>query len=104
MFTSKQVFKIKKNSRKCACVTTIRSMEALKQITVRDIRRHAEVLAGDWIACEVASGAYTLQCGQSVLYTINTGKPRLFRTLDAVKLAMQQEIGITEFKVETLKT
>lgn len=77
-------------------------MEMMKQITVRGIRQRSADFAGEWIASEVESG-YTLRCGEVVLFTVNSGKPRVFRSLDAVKQTLQQEMGITEFKVETLK-
>jgi hypothetical protein len=77
-------------------------MYTMKHITVRALRQKHLALAGDWVAFEVEKG-YTVRCGDSVLYTINGGKPRVFRSLDSVKQTLAQEIGITEFKVEAMK-
>jgi hypothetical protein len=78
-------------------------METLKPITTRHLRQLEPAAMGEWIVQEVEDGGYTVRCGESVLYTINSAKPRVFRSLDAVKQALKLEIGITEFKVEALK-
>jgi len=77
----------------------------IRQMTVRAVRKHADQLAGDWTAVETEEGgSYTLRCGDIEVCTINTRKPRVFRSLDAVKQALKEEMGITEFKVEALNS
>lgn len=69
-------------------------------MTVREFRKHATGIAGEWIAAEdVASGTYTVRCGDVELCTVNGRKPRRFRSLDGLRQALRSEIGITEFRV-----
>lgn len=78
-------------------------MESMRQATARGVRKSEPLRLGEWVAHEVPGG-YTAHCGDVVLHTVNTPKPRVFKTLDAVKRALAREMGVTEFKVETLKT
>ena len=80
---------------------TIGVMEFVKQITMRGIRQLEPASITGWTVSEVESG-YLVRAGETVLYTVNGRKPRLFRTLDAAKQALAVEIGVTEFKVESL--
>jgi hypothetical protein len=68
-------------------------------MTVRDVRKEASSLGGGWTAVELCEG-YALRCGDIELCTVNGREPRVFRTLDALKRTLKEEIGITEFKVE----
>lgn len=77
-------------------------METVKAITVRGFRQKGPLFDSEWTANEVENG-YTVSCGDAVLCTINGGKPRVFKSLDSVKQTLTQEIGITEFKVGTMK-
>lgn len=77
-------------------------METAKAITVRGLRQKGPLLDAEWIANEVENG-YTVRCGDAVLFTVNGGKPRVFRSLDTLKHTLTQEMGITEFKVGALK-
>lgn len=78
-------------------------METIRPMTVREVRKHADQLAGDWTAVETDEvGRYTLRHGDIEVCTVNARKPRVFRSLDAVKQALKEEMGITEFKVEAL--
>lgn len=79
-------------------------MEMIRQMTVRGIRKHADNVAGEWTAVETGDkGCYTLRCGDIELCTVNARKPRIFRSLDAVKQALIDEMGITRFTVEAVK-
>lgn len=83
---------------------TMEAMETVRQMTVREVRKHSDQLAGDWTAVETGEiGRYTLRCGEVEVCTVNARKPRIFRSLDAVKQALKEEMGITEFKVEAVK-
>ena len=69
-------------------------------MTVREFRKHATGIAGEWIVTEDgASGTYKVRCGDVELCTVNGRKPRRFRSLDALHQALKEEIGITEFRV-----
>jgi hypothetical protein len=77
-----------------------RSMTTAQQMTVRDFRKHATGMAGEWIAAQdAASGTYTVRCGDVELCTVNGRKPRRFRSLDVLRQALEEEIGVTEFRV-----
>lgn len=74
-------------------------------MTVREFRKHATGMAGEWIAAEdAASGTYTVRCGDVELCTVNDRKPRKFRSLDVLRRALKEEIGVTEFRVQVGKT
>jgi hypothetical protein len=73
-------------------------------MTVREIRQHASNLADLWTAVEIGAAGYTLRCGDVELCTVNGRKPRVFRTLDAVKSAVKGEIGQEGFRVEFLSS
>lgn len=77
-------------------------MEVMRQITSRVVRQREPLRSSEWVACEI-EGGYTLRSGDALLYTINESKPRVFKTLDALKKALKRELGVTEFKVEALK-
>jgi hypothetical protein len=71
-------------------------MRPARNITVETVRvRPPE---GDWILSEVERG-YTARCGDAVLYTVNSRKPRVFRTLDTAVRKLRDEIGVTKFEV-----
>ena len=77
-----------------------RDMTVLQQMTVREFRKLATDMAGEWVAAQdAASGTYTVRCGDIELCTVNGRKPRTFRSLDALRQALEEEIGITEFRV-----
>lgn len=79
-------------------------METIRQLTVREIRKRADELVDEWTAVETdGKDGYTLRCGDIEVCTVNARKPRVFRSLDAVKQALKEEMGITEFKVEAVK-
>lgn len=77
-----------------------RSMTTAQQMTVREFRKLGTGMPGEWIAAENAtSGTYTVRCGDIELCTINGRTRRKFRSLDAVRQALREEIGVTEFRV-----
>lgn len=81
-------------------VITIESMTTAQQMTVREFRKLGTGMPGEWIAAEnAASGTYTVRCGDVELCTINGRTRRKFRSLDAVRQALREEIGVTEFRV-----
>lgn len=67
-----------------------------EKLTVETVR--ARPPAGQWIVAEVDDG-YIVRCGEAVLYSVNSGRPRKFRSLDTVVKKLREEIGITEFEV-----
>lgn len=75
-------------------------MNTVQHMTVREFRKHATGIVGEWIVAEnVASGTYGVRCGDVELCTVNGRKPRRFRSLDVLRQALRGEIGITEFRV-----
>jgi len=78
-------------------------MTTVQQMTVREIRKLGTGMPSEWVAAPDASGAYTVRCGDIELCTVNGKKPRKFRSLDAVRQALKEEIGITEFRVQEEK-
>ena len=75
-----------------------------RQMDVREFRKHATGMAGEWIVAEDApSGTYSVRCGDVELCTVNGRKRRKFRSLDRLK-ALLEEIGVTEFRVQEEKT
>lgn len=80
-------------------------MTNVQHMTVRDFRKHASSLAGDWIAAaDEASGTYTVRCGDAVLCTVNARKPRRFRSLEVLRQALKEELAVTEFRVTVVKS
>ena len=79
-------------------------MTTAHQMTVREIRKHGTGMPGEWIAAQDASGTYTVRCGDVELCTVNDRKPRRFRSLDVLRRALKEEIGVTEFRVQEEKT
>lgn len=72
---------------------------------IREIRKNATGMAEEWIAAEDAtSGTYTVRCGDVELCTVNGRKPRRFRSLDVLRQTLRKEIGITEFRVQVVKS
>jgi hypothetical protein len=78
-------------------------MEHVQQVTTRGVRQVEALRSSEWIVREVDGGGYTVQCGEKVLHTVNAQKLRVFRSLDAVQRALKRELGVMQFKVETLK-
>lgn len=83
---------------------TIDVMTTVQQMTVREIRKLGTGMPGEWIAAQDASGTYTVRCGDIELCTVNGKKPRKFRSLDVLRQALKEEIGVTEFRVQEEKT
>jgi hypothetical protein len=77
-------------------------MTSLAQRNVKQIRAKGDPRVGSWTAMKV-DGGYLVKCGDTVLATVNGRKPRVFRKLDSVVSALQDELGVTEFKVEAMK-
>lgn len=75
-------------------------MTTAQQMTVREIRKLGTGMPGEWIAAQDASGTYTVHCGDIELCTVNGRKPRKFRSLDVLRQALREEIGVTEFRVK----
>jgi len=69
-------------------------------MSLRDVRKNAEILRGEWTAVEVAPSGYKLRCGDVELSTINEGHARIFRTLDGLKSILRNEFGVTRFVVQ----
>ena len=79
-------------------------MMTARQMDVREFRKHATGMAGEWIVAEdTPSGTYSVRCGDVELCTVNGRKRRKFRSLDRLK-ALLEEIGVTEFRVQEEKT
>ena len=75
-------------------------MTTVQQMTVRDFRKHITGIVGEWIAVQdAASGTYRVRCGNIELCTVNGRKPRIFRSLDVLRQVLEEEIGVTEFRV-----
>lgn len=74
-------------------------MNTVQQMTVREIRKHGADRFGEWIAEHDAEGSYRVRCGDVELCTVNGRKPRKFRSLDVLRQALKEEIGVTEFRV-----
>lgn len=71
---------------------------------IRELRKHATGMAGEWIASEDATGTYTVSCGDVELCTVNGRTPRRFRSLDKLRQTLREEIGVTEFRVQVVKS
>lgn len=69
-------------------------------MTVRDVRKFSTGMEGMWTAVDTGPAGYALRCGDVELCTVNGRKPRVFRSLDAVRHTLTEEIGVTEFRVE----
>lgn len=78
-------------------------MSNLRLMSVREIRQSAIGADGGWIAVEVDGGRWALRCGDVEVCTVNERKPRRFRSLDAIKQALKEEIGATEFRVAVVE-
>lgn len=78
-------------------------MTAVQQMTVREIRKLGSDVPGEWVAAQDANGTYTVRCGDIGLCTINGRRPRRFRSLDVLRQALKEEIGVTEFRVQEEK-
>jgi hypothetical protein len=76
-------------------------MDFARHITVRAVRHRPPT--DDWIVCEI-EGGYTVRCGDAVLCTVNARTPRRFRSLDTVLHALKEELGVTRFHVEAMKS
>ncbi|MBK4739200.1 hypothetical protein [Noviherbaspirillum pedocola] len=75
-------------------------MQALKQLTIKKIRElPPEMAGGPWTVVEVERG-FNARCGDYVLYSVNSHKPRLFRSLDTAFRNLRDELGVKEFRVE----
>lgn len=69
-------------------------------LNVLNARTH--VPEGEWSACEV-EGGFIVKCGDQILHSVHSGKPRLFKSMDTVVKKLREELGITEFKVVAMK-
>jgi hypothetical protein len=78
-------------------------MSNLRLMSVREIRQAAIGTEGGWIAVEVGEGSWALRCGDVEVCTVNNRTPRRFRSLDAIKQALKEEIGATEFLVTVVE-
>ncbi len=75
-------------------------MTTVQHMDIREFRKHATGIAGEWIAAEDApTGTYTVRCGDVELCTVNGRKPRRFHSLDVLRQTLRGEMGITEFRV-----
>jgi len=79
-------------------------MTTAQQMTVREIRKLGTGMPGEWVAEQDAGGTYKVRCGDVELCTVNGRKPRKFRSLDVLRQALKEEIGVTEFRVQEEKT
>jgi hypothetical protein len=76
-------------------------MKALTHLTVKKMRSiDPEILRGPWVVREVDDG-FAVRCGDLVLHSVNSRKPRIFRNLDTAFRNLRDELGVKEFKVET---
>lgn len=72
-------------------------MGSIQHVNYRKLRAPATPLPGKCVAVEIDSG-YEIRFGAAPLCAVNTGKPRIFRSLDTV-LRSLKEMGVTEFEV-----
>lgn len=78
-------------------------MKVAQRLTVEKIRKMGpEAAQGPWVVLAVEKG-FNVRCGESLLHSINSGKPRVFSSLDTAYRNLKDELGVTEFKVETGK-
>lgn len=78
-------------------------MKAIKELTVKRLRHLGpETLPGPWVVRETDDG-FDVRCGELVLHTINSRRPRIFKNLDTAFRSLRDELGVEEFKVETRK-
>ena len=78
-------------------------MKALKLLTVEKIRQLGpEVAQGPWVVSAVEKG-FNVRCGDMVLHSVRSRKPRVFSSLDTAYRNLKDELGVTEFRVETGK-
>lgn len=78
-------------------------MKVTKRLTVEKIRKMGpEVLQGPWIVSAIEKG-FNVRCGDLVLHSIHSRKPRVFSSLDTAYRNLKDELGVTEFKVEVSK-
>lgn len=69
-------------------------------LTVLNARANAP--SGDWTVFEV-EGGFLVKCGDQILHSVHSGKPRLFKSMDTVVRKLREELGIVEFKVVAMK-
>jgi hypothetical protein len=81
-----------------------RRMTTVQPMTVREIRKAGTSMLGEWIAVQDAQGTYKVRCGDIELCTVNGKKTRKFRSLDVLRQALKEEIGVTEFRVQEEQT
>ena len=78
-------------------------MKAMKLLTVEKIRQMGpEVVQGPWVVSAVEKG-FNVRCGDMVLHSVRSRKPRVFSSLYTAYRNLKDELGVTEFKVETGK-
>jgi hypothetical protein len=79
-------------------------MTTAQYMTVREFRKHPANMVGDWTAAaDDASGTYSVRCGEVELCTVNARKPRRFRSLEVLRQALKEELGVTEFRVTVVR-
>lgn len=75
-------------------------MKDAQRLTVEKIRKMGpEAAQGPWVVSPVEKG-FSVRCGELVLHSIHSRKPRIFSSLDTAYRNLKDELGVTEFKVE----
>lgn len=72
-------------------------MESVQGVNLRKLRASDAPLRGKCVAYEIDAG-YEIRFGDMPLCAVNTGRPRVFRSLDTVLRALK-EMGLREFEV-----
>lgn len=76
-------------------------MKALKRLTVKKMRSiDPGMLNGPWVVRELDEG-FDVRCGDLILHSVNSRKPRIFKNLDTAFRNLRDELGVKEFRVET---
>lgn len=78
----------------------INKMKAFKHVTVQKVRRLGpDAFEGEWVVTEMEDG-YRVRCGEIVLHSVNSHKPRVFKSLDTAIRNLRDELGVKEFRVQ----
>lgn len=76
-------------------------MKSTSYLTVPKARAVEQIARGRWRVVEDEKG-WTAIREESVLYAVNSHKPKVFCTLIAVIRQLREEIGISRFEVEMM--
>ena len=74
-----------------------------KTISIKKVREH-DVSAFDWTFVENADGSWQVKFGDTTLITEHTKHPRVFTNLTNAVSRLKNELGVTAFKVQAMKS